>query len=92
MTDFLVRHTIWDHEREESVELYQCVLSADDQMQVRESAEVRAEEVFRRFNDETPVPFHGDHRQVLVTVRYLDDWLSAMRLAGSHLLKMEADE
>ena len=22
----------------------------------------------------------------------LDDWLSAMRLAGSHLLKMEADE
>ena len=92
MTDFIVRHTIWDHEREESVELYQCVLSADDLTQVRELAEARAEEVFQRFNDETPVPFHGCHQQVQVTVRQLDDWLSAMRAAGSSLLQMEVDE
>ena len=89
MTDFLVRYTIWDHEREEAVELYQCVIPADDQMEVRELAEARAEAVFLRFNEETAVPFHGDHRQVLVTVRYLDDWLSAMHEAGSSLLNTE---
>lgn len=37
------------------------------------------------------MPYYQQRRDK-VTVRYLDDWLSAMRLAGSHLLKMEADE